>query len=141
MGVRTYSPSAVSVVYAAKLITGFADDTAVTIERMTDTWSDQIGTDGYVTRSRTNDQRGTITINLTQSSPSNDDLQALATADELTGNNAAPILVRDASGRTIASGDTAWVTKPPANDFGRSIVNRTWVLHVATLSIFTGGNN
>lgn len=141
MAARTYNPALVSIVYGPKLITGFADDTAITVERMSDTWNDQVGTDGFVTRSPSNDKRGTITINLTQSSPSNDDLQAMATADEMTGNAAAPVLVRDASGRTICSGDTAWVTKPPASEFGRSITNRQWVLRVANLVIFTGGND
>jgi hypothetical protein len=141
MAYRTYNPAAVSVVFGTKLLSGYADDSFVAIERMTDTWMDQVGTDGYVSRSKSNDTRGTITVTLTQTSPSNDDLQAMATADELTGNAAAPVLVRDASGRTICSGDSAWVTKPPANEFGRNVTNRQWVLRVANLVIFTGGSD
>lgn len=140
MAVRTYDPASVSVIVAGKLMTGFADDSAVTVERMTDTWTDQVGTDGFVTRAKSNDQRGTVTINLTQTSPSNDDLQALASADELSGNGAGPFLMRDGSGRTICSGDTCWVTKPPSLEFGRSVVNRQWVIRVATLIVFSGGN-
>lgn len=141
MSVRTYQPALVSVVYATKLISGFADDSAVSIEFMTDDWADSSGVDGQVTRNMTNDDRGTITLTLNQSSPSNDDLTAMALADRLTGNNAAPILVRDASGRTICSGDSAWITKIPAAEFGKNIANRTWTIRVAHLTMFLGGNN
>lgn len=140
MSVKTYNPASVSVVLGTKLLTGYADDTFVTIERMTDTWMDQVGTDGYVSRAKSNDTRGTVTVVLTQTSPSNDDLDAMATADELTGVGAAPLLVRDASGRTICSGDSAWVTKKPSLEFGRSVGNRTWTLRVANLNQFSGGN-
>lgn len=141
MAVRTYQPALVSVVYATKLITGFADDSAVSIEFMTDTWGDGSGVDGLVTRNLLNDNRGTITLTLNQSSPSNDDLTAMALADKLTGTGAAPILVRDASGRTICSGDTAWITKIPSSEFGKNITNRQWTIRVANLTMFVGGNN
>jgi hypothetical protein len=141
MPVRTYDPAKVSFVFSSKIITGFADDSAIVVERMTDTWTDSVGVDGQVTRARSNDNRGTITLTLAQSSPSNDDLQALALADELTGVGAGECLLRDASGRTICSGDTAWITKPPQIEFGRSITNRQWVLRVANLVIAAGGNS
>lgn len=141
MAVRTYDPAKITFIYAAKIITGFADDSSIVVERMTDTWNDSVGTDGYVTRARSNDNRGTITLQLAQTSPSNDDLQALALADELTGKASAECLLRDASGRTICSGDSAWIVKPPQVEFGRSITNRTWVLRVANLILAVGGND
>lgn len=141
MPVKSYNPASVSIVRGTKLISGYADGTFVTIERMTDTWSDQVGSDGEVSRAKNNDQRGTVTIVLTQTSPSNDDLDADATADELTGNAAAPLLVRDASGRTICSGDTSWIVKKPSLEFGREVGPRTWVIRVANLVQFSGGNS
>lgn len=141
MSVRTYNPASVTFIYAAKIITGFADDSAIVVERMSDTWNDSVGTDGYVTRARSNDNRGTITLTLAQTSPSNDDLQALALADELTGQGAAECLLRDASGRTICSGDSAWLVKPSQVEFGRSITNRQWVLRVSNLIMAVGGND
>lgn len=141
MPVRTYDPASVTNIVNGKLITGYSDDSSVTVERMTDTWTDQVGTDGYVTRAKSNDTRGTVTLNLTQTSPSNDDLQALATADEMSDTGAGPFLMRDASGRTICSGDTCWITKPPSLEFGRNVTNRQWVIRVANLVIFTGGND
>ncbi|RYF12583.1 MAG: DUF3277 family protein, partial [Deltaproteobacteria bacterium] len=118
----------------------YADDEFIAVERMTDTWMDSAGTDGFVTRARSGDNRGTITVTLSQTSPTNDEYQALAIADELTGNAAAYGLLRDASGRTICSADTAWIVKPPAVTFGRSPTNRVWVFRCSNLIVGAGGN-
>lgn len=136
-----YDPASVSVIVAGKIMTGFAEDSAVTVERMTDTWTDQVGTDGFVTRAKSNDQRGTVTVNLTQTSPSNDDLQVMATADELSGNGAGPFLLRDGSGRTICSGDTCWIVKTPSLEFARTAGTRQWSIRVAHLIVFAAGNS
>jgi hypothetical protein len=140
MSVRTYDPGKVSFVFSGIIATGYADDEFIAVERMTDTWMDSAGTDGYVTRARSGDNRGTITVTLSQTSPTNDAFQALALADELSGNGAGYALLRDASGRTICSADTAWIVKPPAVSFGRSPVNRVWVIRASNLIIATGGN-
>jgi hypothetical protein len=141
MPARTFDPAKVTWIFGGKITTGYAADTAITVEMMTDSWSDEVGTDGYVTRVRTNDQRGTVTINLAQSSPSNDDYQALLNADLLTGTGASPGLLRDASGRTICSGDTGWIIKTPSSEFGRSLSNRQWVIRFANLVMAVGGND
>lgn len=141
MPVNTYNPALISVITGAKIISGYSDDSQVTVERMTDSFAESVGADGHVTRSRTNDNRGTITVQLMQSSPSNDDLQAYATNDELNGTGTFPVLVRDASGRTICSGDQAWLVKTATAEYGRSITNRTWTIRVANLVMNVGGNN
>lgn len=140
MPVSNYDPGKVAVIVGAKILSGYSDDAQVSIERMTATFAESVGSDGHVTRSASRDYRGTITVTLMQSSPSNDDLTALALADELNGSGMFPVIVRDASGTTICSGDAAWVTQIASAEFGRSISNRTWTIRVATLVMNVGGN-
>jgi hypothetical protein len=140
MSVFTYNSASVSLIVGAKLISGFADDSFVTVEQMNDSWSDMAGTDGFVTRSYNTDKRGTVTITLSQSSPSNDDLMAMLTADELTGAGALPLLLRDASGSTVCSAASSWIVKPAQVEFGRNVTNRQWQIRCAVLSMFVGGN-
>ncbi len=140
MPVSSYDPGKVAVIIGAKILSGFSDDSQVSIERMTATFNESVGADGHVTRSASRDYRGTVTVTLMQSSPSNDDLTALALADEINGQGMFPLIIRDASGRTICSGDAAWVTQIASCDFSRSITNRTWTIRVATLVMSVGGN-
>lgn len=137
----TYDPAKVSLVYGAVIITGFAQDTMIRVERNTPTWSDTAGSDGFVTRAKSLDKRGTITVTLDMSSPTNDALSALFYADETTGKGAQTIMMRDASGTTVASGASAWIVQPAAIEFGAGVLGREWQFRVAILAMSPGGNN
>jgi len=137
----TYDPALVSVVFGPKILTGFAQDSIVTVERLNDTWTDQVGARGYVSRARNADRRGTITVVFDQTSQSNDDLSAIMLQDELNSTGVYPILVRDASGTSVASGASAWLTRPATIEMGNGILGRQWVFRVAVLAMAVGGNS
>jgi hypothetical protein len=138
--VLKYDPSNVCIIYAGAIISGYDDGTFVTIERNNDMWALKMGADGIGTRAKSSDKSGRVTVTLMQSSPSNDTLSGLAIADELSGAGAAPLLVRDGSGRTLATALTAWVVKLPAAEFGKEVGNRAWVFETDSLALFVGGN-
>lgn len=140
MAVLTYDPSQVSVVLGGNILGGFSDGTFVTIARNADMWSMKVGVGGQATRAKSSDKSGTITVVLQQSSPSNDDLSALIAADELTNAGAVPLLIRDASGRTLATALTAWVSRYPNVDFAKESTDRTYTLMTDSLEVFVGGN-
>lgn len=137
----TYSPDQISFVAASLIITGFAHDTMITVARKTPTWESTVGSDGFVTRRQSMDKRGDITITLDMSSPSNDDLSALFNADEKTGKGVFPIMIKDGSGRSVASGANAWILQPATMEFGNGILGRQWTFEVAVLAMNVGGNN
>jgi len=138
-GVRTYDPKQVVVVVGGVPLSGFADGTFISVERANDSFSKVSGADGYVSRSKSNDKSGSVTITLAQTSPSNDILQGFALADELTNNGVVPILVKDVGGRTTFVSAFGWIKKTPSAEFGKEISNREWVLDVADLDVFIGG--
>jgi hypothetical protein len=140
MSVKTYNGAQVSIIFAGIPFEGLADGTFVTIKRNSDSFTDQVGSDGEGARAATNDKSGTVTVTLMQTSLTNDALSSLARMDELIGSGVAPLLVKDNSGRSIAQAETAWILKPADMEFGRELSNREWVFKTDDLDVHIGGN-
>jgi hypothetical protein len=141
-GTKFYDADQITVVIAAIPISGYADGEFLTIEQESDAFSDVVGTDGEVTRSKTKDNRATVTLKLMQTSDSNDALSALYNADRAASNGAGvgAFLVRDRNGRSLFTGDACWIQKAPDVSFDRAPTSREWVIRVADLLRFDGGN-
>jgi hypothetical protein len=140
MSVKTYDAGSVSIIFAGIPFEGLADGTFVTVARDNPSFNSLTGSDGEGARAKSNDKSGTITCTLMQTSVTNDLLSEVAALDELTGDGVAPLMVKDNSGRTIASAETAWIEKPADAEFGREISNREWVIKTTELNLFVGGN-
>ena len=140
MALRTYDPKKVIVIVGVVPIGGFADGSFITVSRANDTFSKVSGADGVVSRAKSNDKSGEISITLSQTSPSNDVLSLIAQADELTNNGVVPIWIRDSSGRTNLLSAFAWVRKPPDVEFGKEITDREWMFDAVDIDFFVGGN-
>lgn len=138
-----YDPTQITVAVAGILCEGFADGEFVTVERDSDAFSDVVGTDGDVSRSRSSDKRGTITIKLLQTSPTNALLSALHEADLNTpgGAGVGQAVVRDRlNGATKFSANHAWIMKAPDVSLDRTATSREWKIRCADLSSFEGGS-
>ena len=139
MSVISYAPNAVTCIVAGNILSGWADDSMVTIERNEDAWMLKVGVDGIGTRAKNNNRSGKITFKLMQTSPSNSTLSALTVADELSGKAAFTVLIRDANGSTLVSALTAWVAKFPSTEFGKEVLTREWSIETDNLIVFVGG--
>jgi len=143
MAFKVYDANEVTINFAGLDIdSGYADGEFCRIEQETEDFVDKAGTDGEVTRSKTNDRRTTITILLMQSSDGNAKLSSLNNLDRLAGNGAgvAPILVRDRQGTSIFAAAEAWISKPPDVSYDREPTAREWTLRAASPERFDGGN-
>lgn len=143
MGFKVYDANEVTVNVAGLPIeSGYDDGEFCRIEQESDDFVDKAGTDGEVTRSKTNDQRATVTIILMQSSTGNALLSGLNNIDKLAGNGAGvgPLLIRDRQGTALYAAAECWIAKPPDVKFDREPTNREWKLRVAKLNRFDGGN-
>ena len=140
---KVYDANEVTVSVAGLPIeSGFDDGEFCRIEQETDDFTDKVGTDGEVTRSKTNDRRATISIILMQSSTGNSLLSVLSNIDRLAGNGAGvgPLLVRDRQGLALYAAAECWISKPPDVSFDREPTAREWTLRCASLERFDGGN-
>lgn len=140
MGVKTYNPADVVIVVAGIPISGFADGTFLSIGRNNPSFTDGTGADGEGFRSKSNDKSGTATLTLLQTSASNALLSALAALDEASGDGIGPLLVKDNSGTSLYSAQTAWIEKPADSEFAREKSDREWVIKTDLLNVFVGGN-
>ena len=141
MSVRTYDPKNVIVTIAGIPMSGFSDGTFLEVDRNEATWNTVVGADGFVTRGKTNNFTGTMTLTLKQSSPSNDVLSGLLALDEATNTGVFPILVKDLSGNSIYFSANAWITQYANSTFGKDINDRQWTLMLDSADIFVGSNS
>jgi hypothetical protein len=142
MTMRVYDASEVSIAIGGiNIEAGFADGEFLRIEQESDDFSDVVGTDGEVTRSKTKDKRATATILLMQSSQSNQALSALSNLDKTAPNGAGvvPFLVRDRNGDSLYESQHCWIMKGPDVSFDREATAREWTIRIANLERFDAG--
>jgi hypothetical protein len=137
---RTYDPKAVRIIIGGVPIGGFAAGTFLSLAMDEQAFTKETGADGETARAKSNNNGGTATITLMQTSPSNDVLAAIAQADRLLNAGVVPILIQDGSGRTTLFSATGWVQKQPDAAFGLEIEDREWVMDLSDVDYFVGGN-
>lgn len=130
---RTYDPKDVNVIVGGVALTGFAEDTFVTAERMEDSFTEYVGAKGEVAMADNNNKTGEITVTLEATSPSVAYLNELANRK---GKNAiVPVTVVDLNddSRVVISGAEARVRKPASYEAGKEISEREFVIFVSEM--------
>ena len=141
MSVYTYDPKAVILTVGGIPISGYSEGTFIDVTRNEPTWNLVVGADGLVTRGKTNNFTGTLTITLKQSSPSNDVLSGILAIDEATNQGVFPVLVKDLSGNSIYFGARCWINQYADSTFGKDISDRVWSLSMDEADMFVGSNS
>lgn len=141
MAVNSYDPKSVVISVGGVPISGFADGTFLEVTADTQQFTKSVGADGFTTRVKSNNYGGVMTITLAQSSPSNDVLSGFLALDRALNAGVVPVLVKDMSGSTLFFAGTAWIQQFPDVVFGNEINTRAWILDLADMEIFVGGNN
>lgn len=145
--IGNYAPDDFTIVISkgdfTHTITGFADGSFVTMNRIVPSSTPYVGvgsnSSGRVKRRVT---AMTVDINLHQYSPSNTVLQQLQIADANTSNNdwVFNAMLKDPSGQTVASTNSAIIAAPPAVEFSSETSTRTWQIYFFGSDLFIGGN-
>jgi hypothetical protein len=138
--IKTYDPKNISLIVGGKIITGFGDATFITVERNEQAFNLKVGVDGEGARSKNNNKSGKVTFVLMQTSSSNDDMSALAAADELSNSGVVPLYMKDHNGTTLVGALSAWIQKLPNIEEAKEVSMRTWILETDELNMFVGGN-
>lgn len=136
---KQYTPKLVVFSYAGQLLSGYADGDFLSATFNSDAVSLVVGADGESCFIDNADQSGEVTLTLLRSSASNDVLSALYQEQRITAVPK-PLWGKDASGRSILSGNKALIKKAPDLTFAKEMSNVDWVFLVADLKMFIGGN-
>ena len=143
MATKTYDADQVVLVVAGVPInSGFSDGEFLRIVNESDSFTDKAGVDGEVTRSKTNDFRGTITVILGQTSDHNQLFSTLINLDRTLPNGGGmfPVSVKDLQSQgTVAAGVEAWFVRDPDAAYGRESSDREWTIRVGKLGRFDAG--
>jgi hypothetical protein len=127
--VKTYNPQEVTVALGNHIVTGFADDSFISIDPTGDRITKKVGCDGEIVRSVSPDKTYTVKLSLLQTSESNRFLQNKHEQDMTTGDGTYPILIKDLKGGLVFSSESAWAKGPASRGFGKEAGNREWELH------------
>lgn len=144
--VATLSPTDVTVVISqagfTHVVSGYMEDSNITVERGSDSYEKHTGIDNKTSRIYKADKSGMVTINLAQTSVSNDVLDLLQRNDAAARNSSGlfSITVKDGSGRSVYHSLEAWISKVPNSAFGSSMQMREWVIQAAEMTSIIGGN-
>lgn len=145
MSLSTFAPNEVTIALIGPdwqhVISGFAEDSIVTIDRQGDTFELYVGADDTPTRIYKSNTALSITVHLQQTSESNDLLSAVYLRDKATRNGLFSILVVDNSGRSRYFAEEAYIGVVPNAQYGNSMKTRDWVIHAPTSDVYLGGNS
>lgn len=127
--VRTYNPKEVSISLGSHLVTGYADDSFITIDPNGDGVTKKVGCDGEIVRSVSPDKTYIVKLAVLQQSDTNSFLQNCYAQDIATGDAMFPLLIKDLKGNMVFSAEAAWVVRPASRGYGRESANREWEIH------------
>jgi len=139
MAFKNYDPALIVVTFAGIQIGGYAAGTFVKSERSEDAFSKKSGSKGDITRVRSRDRSGSITVTLMAESPTNDQLSARAVIDEVSGLGSGAAFIKNLNGTTLVTAPHAWIRKLPVVEYGNEAGDREWVIDVDELVEHVGG--
>lgn len=145
-GIATYSPEDVKVVLSKDnftfIVSGYAEDSMVSIARASETFAMYVSADNQMTRQYKSNTAATVTLSLNQGSVANDVLSQLYTNDKNSRNSSGlfEIQIMDMSGRSRFSSNQAFISVVPDVSYANSIQTREWQIVCASTDTFIGGN-
>lgn len=128
--VTTYNPKKVTCALGSHIVSGYADDSFITIEPAGDGTSYVVGADGEIARSIDPSSVYTIKLSLLQGSATNAYLQKMHDKDKTDGTGTFAVNINDILGKEKFTGAVAWVTKPASWARGKAQGNREWEIVV-----------
>lgn len=129
--VTTYNPRKVTCALGNHIVSGFADDSFISIDAAGDGSSFVVGCDGEVARSIDPSKLYTMKLSLLQSSSTNAYLQKMSDKDKNDGGGIFTVNINDIIGKEQFVGAIAWVGKPASWSRGKTQSNREWEIVIA----------
>ncbi len=130
--VKTYNPKEVTIALGSHIVTGYADDSFISIAPNGDGVTKKVGCDGEIVRSISPDDTYIVSLSLLQTSDSNSFLQERYSEDIANADGMFPILVKDLKGGMVFSSESAWAAKSATRAFGKESNNREWEIHTGS---------
>lgn len=134
--VNTYSPNDVVVSVGGFIVVGW---NTITITR-TDVTKMIRGIRGQNTRSVSLDSSCTVSIEVLQTSTTNDIFSEIVRQDRIKQTGRLEIQIKDTSGRSVLTSQNAYIANSPDMVYGADIGTRTWVIQCMSADYEVKGN-
>lgn len=138
MAYKTFDANQTSLVIGGAPVVGFAIDSAISIKTEASRYKNTRDLHGNVTRYRINDNSAEITLNLTQSSRSNQLLSNYLELDRQSDSGVFSVYLKDSNGTTFFTSDSAYIEKAPTLQYGEEEKNREWVIQATNITYYVG---
>lgn len=131
---QTYDIAKVNVIVGGQVITGFAEGSVISIEKLEDNFTEHVGVKGEVTTSESNNNTADLTLVLKNTSPSVSYLNGLANRK---GQNAVvDVAIVDLNDNGVsASGAECRVRRPADMDFSNEETEREFVIFISDYAL------
>lgn len=136
----TINPDDYVFIFDDHIVDGYINGTQVGIVYTNDAFTPYKGNDGESARVMTNDTSATITLTISQISPSNDVFSEKLSKDLSTGNEIVDVSFKDNRGTTVLDGSGAYILKFADVTVSNTIEARTWRIYASYLEGTIGGN-
>ncbi len=135
-----YDPSLVAVIFNGARLEGMVPGSRVKVA-FAERFKKTVGIDGEVARSKNQDKTVQITVELLQTSLSNDVLMGFHLLDDATPNGfVAPAMVKNLLGTFLVNAPGSWIVGPPKEvAYGPEVVGNIWVIDTGQATAFVGG--
>ena len=140
---KVYDPADYTMVLGViGISSGYADGTFIEIEQAADAFSTKVGADGQVTRVKSQDRSGTVTITLMATADANNLMTAQLNLDRITkgGAGIVPLMCRDRGGNQKFFAAEAWIMAEPKVTFSKDVETRQWKIGFAKSERVDGGS-
>lgn len=135
--VLTYTPSDVVVLVEAYTLT---DVVSINLTWNSETFQMVRGIRGQNTRRQNLDSSAILTVEVLQTSITNDVLSDLLIADRIAQSSRIYVSLKDNSGLTDISSLEAYVSTPPAVTYSNELTTRVWTIHMLNTVASVRGN-
>lgn len=133
--VKTYNPKEIIASFGSHMVSGYAEDSFITIDPNGDTVTKKVGVDGEIVRSISTDKTYIVKISLMQTSKTNTFLQEKLQQDRDTGDGVFPVLIKNLKGGLLFEAECAWSKGTPSRSFGKEAGTREWEIHTGEANL------
>lgn len=138
---KKYSVKDYSIVFAGQFLSGFGPDDFFEVAFNGEGFSQTVGVDGEVAVNQDADESATVTVNLLQTSSSNEFLSTIYQSAREGGQLQHDLLIRDSNGKSVYTSADAVVKRVPDTSRGKEAGVNAWQILCGHLKPFEGGSN
>jgi hypothetical protein len=133
--IGNYDPKKVVLTFGGFAFSGYVKGSFIEVApNDADGFKKQVGADGEISRSQSNDNTHQVTVTLMQNSASNTYLSGIRNSDKLAGKSILPLAITDLSGSFIGFWPQAWIRGDPTWGFGDEVTDRQWIIDTGQIA-------